>query len=84
VRQNLYTCCRCGEEACVPVDTADPPIGWACVTYERVHALDDSRSARMTLTTHACERCADETLAFLERVTAGRDVDRAFDGGGAA
>ena len=81
MRQYVYTCCRCGKEARVPIENDDPPLGWARVTYERVRALDDNKQfEQTTLTTHACEDCAVEALAFLEKPA--KTIDDAFDHGG--
>jgi hypothetical protein len=84
VRQNLFTCCRCGAERRTSIEVDDAPVGWATVSYQRVApSEDDQRTETATLTTHACEDCADKVLAFLERVT-GKNIDHAFDDGGAA
>jgi hypothetical protein len=80
MRQYIYTCCRCGKEERTPIDSDDPPLGWARVTYERVQLIDDKKHAQTTLTTHACEGCADATLLFLEKPS--RTIDDAFDHGG--
>ena len=79
MRQYIYTCCRCGKEERVPIDNDDPPLGWARVTYERVHLVND-KHAQTTLTTHACGGCAAEALTFLEKPA--KSVDDAFDHGG--
>ena len=68
----------------MPIESDDPPLGWARVTYDRAHAVDDNQCAHTTLTTHACDRCSSEVLAFLEKVVARKDIDRAFDDGGDA
>ncbi len=80
MRQYVYTCCRCGKEERTPIDTDDPPIAWARVTFERIHTVDD-KTAHTTLTTHACGACAVETLVFLEKVPR-KSIDDAFDHGG--
>jgi hypothetical protein len=88
VRQNLYTCCRCGEEQRTPVEQDDVPIGWATLAFQRdlveTHrAGGDRLLKRQYLTTHTCPDCCDEALAFLEKATR-PDVDREFDDGGDA
>jgi hypothetical protein len=87
VRQNLYTCCRCGREQRMVIESDNAPFGWAVMTYQRDHheSIEGERQlARTSLTTHACGGCCTEILAFLEKVTLDRsDVDRAFDDGGA-
>lgn len=87
VRQNLYTCCRCGVEKRAPVECDDQPPGWAQITYQRVHIVektgDERQLQRQTLSTHACENCCAGVVAFLEKGIL-PDIDRAFDDGGAA
>lgn len=83
MRQNLFTCCRCGAEQRTAENIEDAPLGWARVTFERdmiVVEEGDRAFMRKSITTHACKDCGDTLLAFLER--AARDVDRAFDDGG--
>jgi len=87
VRQNLYTCCRCGKEMRAPSSIEDAPLGWAIVTFERDSidgTGDDRQLTRQSLTTHACAVCSTEVLAFLEPASSREDVDCAFDDGGAA
>jgi hypothetical protein len=79
VRQNLYTCCRCGVEKRAPVECDDAPPGWAQVTYQR----DVVDHERQILSTHACESCCAEVVEFLKKGIL-PDVDTAFDDGGAA
>jgi hypothetical protein len=85
VRQNLYTCCRCGAEQRTPIEDDDAPVGWATVSYQCIEAVGESVEETQVklLTTHACESCAVEVLAFLEKA-ASEDIDRAFDHGGDA
>lgn len=87
MRQNLYTCCRCGCEQRAAVEIDDAPLGWAQLSYQRDHVEmvegDRRQLSRTTLTTHACGACCAEVLAFLEKATAS-DVDKAFDDGGVA
>lgn len=80
MRQNLYTCCRCGREERTSIECDDAPLGWALVKYEQV-AVVEERTLLTTLTTHACESCSAEVLAFLEKKTPRKDIDRAFDDG---
>lgn len=82
MRQNLYTCCRCGREERTRIEYDDPPIGWALVSYQRVATLGDQTQSTV-LTTHACENCSAEVLAFLEDPPK-KNIDRAFDDGGVA
>ena len=35
MRQNLYTCCRCGREQRTQIEVDSAPIGWALITFER-------------------------------------------------
>jgi hypothetical protein len=74
VRQNLYICCRCGEELRTSVDCDDAPPDWAVVTYQR-----DS----VALTTHACGVCCAEVVDFLKKAIR-PGIDSAFDDGGVA
>ena len=86
MRQNLYTCCRCGQEQRTNVECDDAPLGWSQVSYQRdyVETVEGERQiARTTLTTHACAGCCPEVLAFLEKAIR-PGIDRAFDDGGAA
>lgn len=86
MRQNLYTCCRCGCEQRTAVEIDDTPLGWAQLSYQRDHVemIEGERQiARTTLTTHACGGCCAEVLSFLEKATV-PDVDKAFDDGGVA
>lgn len=88
MRQNVYTCCRCGLEQRTAVEHDDAPLGWATLAFQRdfVETTDGDRQlTRQYLTTHACAGCCDEALAFLEKSARARpDVDRAFDDGGEA
>ena len=81
MRQYVYTCCHCGKEERTPIESDDPPLGWARVTYERAHTQDNKQTAYTTLTTHVCEGCAVKTLAFLEKEPT-KTIDDAFDHGG--
>jgi hypothetical protein len=87
VRQNLYTCCRCGVEKRTTVECDDAPPGWAQVTYQRDHIVekagDERQLERHTLSTHACESCCAEVVTFLEKGIL-PDIDHAFDDGGVA
>lgn len=65
MRENLYTCCRCGTQARTPDESAEP-VGWACVSYRRVGSTGE-QTQLTALTTHACTSCADEVLSFLEK-----------------
>lgn len=85
MRQNLYTCCRCGLELRAPSNVEDAPLGWAMVTFERdvvVSGEDERGFSRQSVTTHACRDCGDTLLAFLEHGK--RNLDAAFDDGGAS
>jgi thioesterase domain-containing protein len=88
LRQNLYTCCRCGREQRTAIESDDAPLGWAAVTYRRDHVDTIEGEHQMmctSLATHACGSCYAEVLAFLEKVTPStKEVDSAFDDGGAA
>jgi hypothetical protein len=83
LRQNLYTCCRCGREERTTIECDDAPPGWALVSYQRITPSEEKQQAQIALTTHACEDCAIEVLTFLKKAT-GEDIDQAFDDGGAA
>jgi hypothetical protein len=86
LRQNLYTCCRCGQEQRTSIEHDDAPIGWATLAFQRDTVDTDETPSMITrqyLTTHACTGCCAEVLAFLEKSTR-PDVDRAFDDGGEA
>lgn len=80
MRQNLYTCCRCGREERTPVESDDPPLDWARLAFERVHTVE-GKDTHTTLTTHACSGCAVEILIFLEKAPK-KSIDDAFDHGG--
>jgi len=82
VRQYVYACCRCGKEERSPIESDDPPLDWARVTFERVHMGDDKKTVHTTLTTHACGDCAIETLVFLAKTPSAKTIDDAFDHGG--
>jgi hypothetical protein len=88
VKQNLYTCGHCGrEQRTAEIERADAPLGWAVVTFRREYAEAerDRLLAHQTLTTHTCSDCCVEVLAFLEKATPPtKEVDSAFDDGGAA
>lgn len=80
MRQNVYTCCRCGEEQRTPADCDDAPLGWARVTFQRDYAVPVEGGQQIhceNLTTHACVGCCDQVLAFLEKISL--DVDRNVD-----
>jgi hypothetical protein len=79
---NQFLCCHCGKEVSATIDDADLPRGWARLTFERTHAIDDKPPARTTLTTHACGDCTVEILVFLEKKTLRKPIDDAFDHGG--
>ncbi len=84
MRQNLYTCCRCGRQARTAAECVEAPIGWAELTFQRdfVKMEEGERQLeRESLTTHACGGCCEEVLVFLEKSTV-PSVDRAFDDGG--
>jgi hypothetical protein len=86
MRQNLYTCCRCGQEQRTDGERDDVPIGWATLAFQRdlVTTTDgDRQRTRQYLTTHACANCCEETLNFLEKSSL-HDVDHAFDDDGNA
>ena len=86
MRQNLYTCCRCGGEQRTPVESDAAPLGWATLAFQRDLAETVEGTPQVTrqyLTTHACAGCCDEALAFLEKAPL-PDVDHAFDDGGVA
>ncbi len=76
MRQNLYTCCRCGAKQVTHVD--DVPIGWAVVTFTR-HTSVEGQLKRYHFVTHACADCSDEVVNFLEK--ASLDVDVVLDDG---
>lgn len=77
-----FLCCHCGKDAHSAIDGDDLPIGWARLTFERAHAIDDKQTARTTLTTHACGDCTVEILVFLEKKPIRKPIDEAFDHGG--
>jgi hypothetical protein len=83
MRQNLYTCCRCGNEQRTQIEVDDAPISWALITFQRnfVHTVEGKQQVKSEqLTTHACGKCCEEVLTFLEKVSP--DLDKAFDHGG--
>jgi hypothetical protein len=83
VKLNLYICCRCGVESREPADVIETPLGWATISYEQVTPMTANQTMQVTrLSTHACPDCAPEVLAVLKIMT--KDVDRAFDDGGAS
>ena len=85
MRENLYTCCRCGQEVRVTAASNDPPLGWALVTFCCYTTDDLTQTILTTLTTHACWSCSTEVLAFLEKAgPPNKEVDRAIDDGDAA
>lgn len=80
MRQNVYTCCRCGGEQRTSADCDDAPLGWARVTFQRDYADDvegERQICREDLTTHACVGCSSQVLTFLEKISL--SVDRNVD-----
>lgn len=86
MRQNLYTCCRCGRQQRTASEQEEVPLGWAeiCVERDGVEMIEGERQLqRATLDTHACSDCWCEVLDFLKKVVPDRDasVDDRFDKG---
>lgn len=88
MKQNLYTCCRCGRQQRTASDQQEEPFGWAKLDFRRnfVDTIDGERKYMLTtLTTHACGECHVEVLEFLEKVVPDREasalVDDRFDKG---
>lgn len=88
MKQNLYTCCRCGAVQRTAADQKDAPLGWAEIDFRRnfVDTIDGERHFLLTtLTTHACGQCHGEVIEFLEKVVPDREppapVDDLFDKG---
>lgn len=89
MRQNLYTCCRCGKEQRTAPDNEDPPLGWAQINLARTYVTkgdDGKEMAHTDLQTHACSECCAEVVIFLEKATRPLlpGIDDAFDDGGAS
>lgn len=87
MRQNLYTCCRCGKEQRTAAESDDPPLGWAQINLSRTHVekVEGGREmVRTDLQTHSCSECCAEVVIFLEKSTRPTlpGVDDAFDDGG--
>ena len=86
MKQNLYTCCRCGRQQRTAPDQQEAPLGWAEINVQRDWvATVEGEHQRTTLDTHACGECCGEVLEFLEKVVADRDatapIDDRFDKG---
>lgn len=79
MRQNLYTCCRCGLEQRTQIECDDAPIGWALIGFQRDYMETvggEQQSKRTILSTHACGDCSAEVLRFLESELARSVEDR--------